>query len=332
MTHSRLRRGAGAWSPARVLGALALVIVACLEAPVGPEDQPFGRVGEVRIEVWSPLSGGLGRLQYVVEWSSSGPWRSTERIFYQGRLGDETVALSSGDRTSLSRSYATWIDLVNDTPSVALFGQLLSSDLAPICPIPTSHVTVSIIDRIRDDTVSWSRCSESSLPTLSGEGAGPDPNASRVVQAAALVRNFTLGHQRGFRYQYTGSMPFATVDRGDRSTEPLSVPRLIEDAQTWSSFWAELTGAEAPAPSVDFDVDLVLVAALGTRYEAGDSVEIRSVLPVRTGTQIQLWERRAGHFCTPARRTHVPYHVVVAPQVPRPIFFSNASLDTVPCG
>ena len=332
MTYSGVSRRVGAWSLACAAGALTLMTVACSEGPLGPEDQPFGRVGEVRIEVESPLSGGLGRLHYVVEWSSSGTWRSTEQIFYQGRLGDETVALSSGDRTTLSRSYATWIDLVNDTPSVTLFGQLLSPDLAPICPIPTSHVTVSIVDRIRGDTMSWSRYSESSLPALSGEGAGPDPNASRVVQAAALVRNFTLGHQRGFRYQYTGSMPFATVVRGDHSGAPLSVPRVIEDAQTWSSFWAELTGAEASVPSVDFDVDLVLVAALGTRYEAGDSVEIRSVLPVRTGTQIDLWERRAGHFCTPARRTHVPYHVVVAPQVPRPIFFSNASLDTVPCG
>jgi hypothetical protein len=255
-------------------------------------------------------------------------------------LGDETIVRSNGALTSLARAYAAWIDLVNDTPSVTLFTGLVDPDLVPICPNSRSRVTLSIIDRIREDTASWTRCSESGLPALSGEGAGPDANASRVTQAAALVRNFTLVQQRGFRFMYTGSIPFATVRRGGESAAPLSVPRVIEDEQGWLSFWAELIGeTTATPPSVDFTEDVVLVGAVGVRREAGDSVEIRGVLPVGHGTQVALWERRAGHFCTPARVAHVPYHVVVAPGVvspdvplPRPIFFSDVSLDTVPCG
>ena len=333
------------WAPTRLLGllgALAAVVAGCSDEPVGPDGQPFGRIGDVRVEVVSPLSDGAGELRHVIDWSSKGPWRSTERISYRGRLGDETVLRSTGDVLSLARTYAAWIDLVNDTPSIALLGDLVDPDLQPSCGTALSRVTLTITDRTLADSISWTRCSDRSMPTLSGAGAGPDAQASRVVQAAALARSFTLDQQRSFRYQYTGSVPFATLERGDEPAIQLSVPRVIENEQNWRVFWRDLTGKDQPPPTVDFATDLVLVGVVRTRPEqgeAGDSVEIRGVLPLAMGTQISLWERRAGHFCTPAPRNHIPYHVVIAPQqiapqqlLPRPIFFSDVSLDTVPCG
>jgi hypothetical protein len=332
---NRSVRGPSWWASARLFGtaALAGLAVACSDEPAGPDEQPFGRIGDVHVEVLSPLDGGKGELRHVIEWSSNGPWRSVERISYGGKLGDETVLRSTGDVISLSRTYAAWIDLVNDTPSVSLFGGRVDPELDPDCPVATSRVTLSIADRTRGDSIAWTRCSDRSLPTLSGAGASPGADASRVVQAAALARSFTLDQQRGFRYQYTGSMPFGTVDRGEAASQ-LTVPRVIENQQNWRAFWAQLTGTDETPPTVDFATDVVLVAVIGTKEEAGDSVEIRGVLPIAGGTQVSLWERRAGHFCTPARRTHVPYHVVVAPHgmLPRPIFFSDVSLDTVPCG
>jgi hypothetical protein len=315
------------------VGVVAMLVLGCSDEPIGPDEQPFGRIGDVRIEVLSPTQGGNGQVSHVVEWSSNGPWRSTERIFYRGLLGDETVLRSGGDRTSLARTYAVWIDLVNDTPSVALFGRV-DPALRPVCPPPTSRVTLTIVDRTLADSIAWTRCSEASLPSLSGAGAGPDANASRVVQAAALARDFTLALQKNFRYQYPGSVPFATIERGGESARPLSVPRVIENEQNWRLFWEHLTGTQELPPAVNFGADVVLVGTVGAREEAGDSVEIRGVFPVTTGTQVSLWERRPGHFCTPARDTHVPYHIVIAPanDLPRPIFFSDASLDTVPCG
>src|SRR5688500_6078956 len=76
------------WGPTRllgVLGLLAAVVGACADEPVAPDGQPFGRIGGVRIEVSTPLSGGKGELRHMVEWSSNGPWRSVERISYGGR-------------------------------------------------------------------------------------------------------------------------------------------------------------------------------------------------------------------------------------------------------
>jgi hypothetical protein len=335
---NRTPRGRRPWVLARPLGlagALVAAVLGCSDETIGPEAQPFGRIGDVRIQVVSPILDGAGQLDHRVEWSSDGPWRSVERISYRDRLGDETVLRSTGDVISLARTYAAWIDLVNDTPSVSLFSVQVDPALRPSCDPPMARVSLTIVDRTRGDSISWTRCSDRSLPTLSGAGAGPDPNASRVVQAAALVRSFTLDQQKGFRYQYTGSMPFATVERGEAAF-PFTVPRVIENDEHWRSFWAELTGAASSVPpAVNFTTDVVLVGVVGTRDEAGDSVEIRGVLPVAGGTQIALWERRAGHFCTPARRMHVPYHAVVAPREglqARPIFFSDVSLDTVPCG
>ena len=120
--------------------ALAVVAVGCADDPAGPREQPFGRIGDVTIRVVSPLNQGAGELNHVVEWSSDGPWKSTERIYYGGVLGDATILWSVGDVPSLARTYANWIDLVNDTPSVTLFNPLVSSDVPPCGGAMTARV------------------------------------------------------------------------------------------------------------------------------------------------------------------------------------------------
>ena len=303
----------------------------CADDGTQPDDLRFGQIGRVLIEVSAPLGTGVGELQQTLSWRSDGPWESAERISYRGSLGDETVARSSDDPGRLARSYASWIALVNDDTPVKLFlGADLNADLDPTCEQDQSRITVRIVDGQSADSTSWTRCAGGSLGSLTSERAGPDPTAGRVVQAIQLVRDYTVG--TNFVSAYFGSLPFATLDRGEQSNAPMSVPRVIEDAQTWADFWNEHIGAPSAAPAVDFATELVLVAAVGTRPEAGDSVEVRAVLPVGFGTQVTLWERRSGNFCTPAARSHALFHVVLAPQVPRPIFFAVGDVDKVPCG
>ena len=305
--------------------------ISCADDGTQPDDLRFGQIGRVLIEVRAPLGTGVGELQQTLSWRSDGPWESAERISYRGSLGDETVARSRDDPGTLARSYASWITLINDDTPVSLFlGADLHPGLDPTCGQTQSRVTVRIVDAQRADSSSWTRCASGSLGSLSAEGAGPDPTAGRVVQAVQLVRDYTVG--TNFISAYFGSLPFATLDRGEQSNAPMLVPRVIEDAQTWTAFWDEHLGAPSVAPAVDFATELVLVAAVGTRPEAGDSVEVRAVLPVGFGTQVTLWERRSGNFCTPAARSHAPFHVVLAPQVPRPIFFAAGDVDRVPCG
>lgn len=308
----------------------------CEDAGPGLDDLPFGRSGRVRVEVSTPLAK-QGELRQVLTWRSGGTWELSERILYKGQLGDETVRRSSEDSGTLSRRYAIWIQRVNEPTPVQLFlGDALPASLKPTCDPLRSSVTIQIVDAQRADSVAWTRCAEGSLATLSSEFAGPEPAAGRVIEAAKLLRDATLPLDRRFvdngGYAYTGSMPFRTIDRGEQGAIPLLIPRVIEDGPTWSGFWAQHTGGARPLPAVDFTSEVVIVAAVGNRQEAGDSVEVRRVLPVDFGTQVSLRERRPGDFCTPAPRSHSPFHIVVAPLVPRPIYFSLEPAELVPCG
>jgi hypothetical protein len=77
---------------------------------------------------------------------------------------------------------------------------------------------------------------------------------------------------------------------------------------------------------------MAVVAAIGLRTEAGDSVEVRRILQVTDETQISLFERVPGDFCSPAAREHYPIHVVVAPRTLQPTSFGDLVQERVPCG
>ena len=83
---------------------------------------------------------------------------------------------------------------------------------------------------------------------------------------------------------------------------------------------------------VDFAEDMVVVGAVGVREEAGDSVEIRRVLTVQDGSVVTLFERAPGDFCSPAARSHIPFHIVRTPRIPFPVVFTEVEVERVPCG
>jgi hypothetical protein len=77
---------------------------------------------------------------------------------------------------------------------------------------------------------------------------------------------------------------------------------------------------------------MAIVAAVGLRTEAGDSVEVRRILRTGERTQVTLYERVPGDFCSPAARDHYPVHIVVFPRTVLPIVFSEIEEERVPCG
>jgi hypothetical protein len=149
------------------------------------------------------------------------------------------------------------------------------------------------------------------------------------VLATLLARAATVGEK--WTSAYLGTVPFGTLDRGEDSSSPLTAPATYIDTGGFQSFW-EKHAASRPLPTVDFTKDMVVVGIVGTRKEAGDSVEVRRILRVDQGTVIEVFERLPGAFCSPAARTHVPYHVVVAPRTPIPHRFADIRKDTVSCG
>ncbi len=304
-------------------------LVACDgTTPVTPGDSRFGQIGVVQIQVETPLALGVGELVQSIRWTSRGDWSLEEEILYEGVQGDASDQELAPPFNVSAGVYAQWIAQVNGSPGLDLFIPGLDPDLDPDCPPSQSRVSLSIRDQRLAETRSWVRCAPGSLRNLTPAGSGPDANAARVINAAALVRDFTVGSS--FTSEYRGSVPFATLARGEGLGTVLNSPLALTAENEFLAFWS---GAGlGTVPTVDFATEMVIVAAFGVRSEAGDSVEVRRVLPVETGTLVEVVERVPGNFCSPASRQQVPYHVVVLPRVSTPIRFAELRVERVPCG
>ncbi len=320
------------------LTTACLVILACSDGVSLPTVTRFGQVGDVRIRIVTPLQGGVGELQQALTWSSTGSWQLFEQIAYQRRVGDQQFRQSPGVPARFAAAYATFITQMNETAALRLFDDSLDPTLNPDCGVGASRITVTIRDEARGEEASWARCVFGSLVSLRTEGAGPDPQAGRVAQAAILLRDFTLGES--FESAYRGSLPFYTIERGVETGSTLGEPQSFrssdanaETAPTnWGNFWAAHTGGLREAPAVNWETEMVLVGAVGIRHEAGDSVEIRRVVPIDEGTRIEAFERIPGDFCAPAERRTRPFHIVLSPRTPAPIVFADVRKERIPCG
>ena len=297
-----------------------------------PGDLRFGQVGQVEVELFVPLDRGIGSQHQVLTWASSGAWSLQEFITYRGLTGDETLWKNPGDPSPFAAGYASFItsvDEVDGIPGLELDIPELPQDLEPECGPTMTRITLTIRDDPKSDQRRWVRCTEGSLSNLTPTGAGPDPAASRVVSAAIAVRNETVGSE--FVSAYHGSVPFGTLARGEDTNTAMAAPQYLLDDAAWLDFWQSHAGTTSP-PAVDFAEEIVIVAAVGVREEAGDSVEVRRILQVGEGTLTYVLERTPGDFCSPAARTHVPFHVVVAPRTPGPYRFADIDKELVTCG
>ncbi len=307
--------------------ALSALVGSCDDnGGVGPGVLRFGWVGDVTVELTVPLRLGAGELTQVITWSSNGFWTRREQISYRGLVGDETreSVAAFGD------AYARFITQVNETPGLVLIDlDELPSGITAECGPTQTKITVAIYDDTRGQTRRWTQCADGSLSSLVPQGAGPEPAAARLVQAIIEARNATVGPD--FLSAYHGSIPFGTLSRGEDTGAKPTAPFVITDPASWGAFWLDHAGSSDP-PSVDFGTEMVVVAAVGERGEAGDSVEVRRILQVGDGTLTHIFERVPGDFCSPIARKHYPFHIVVSPATPPPVRFAEIGLELVSCG
>ena len=294
----------------------------------------FGQVGEIRVDVQTPLAGASGRLEGILVWRSDGRWVVAERLFFQGREGDQTLVSSRGNPGELAQEYASLLTQLNETPGLRLLGQV-DPTLNPECPGSRSRVILTIADETEGEVIQWTRCADGSLFTLTPGGAGPDPAAARVVTAAQLVRSFTLGDDATSAFQ--GSVPFGSLDVGDDSPARPDGSRSFVSMDgllptDWEVFWKAHFPGSTSIPEVDWAREMILLGTVGRREEAGHRVRVRRVLPLGSATQVEIVEEVPGDFCSPAARTRYPFHIVVAPRGPLPVLFSDPVQVRVPCG
>lgn len=301
----------------------------------------FGQVGEIEVAVVAPrvFGEGEGELQQILTWGSSGAWVLREIISYRGLVGDENVQKNQGDPVAYASAYASLITSLHTEAS----GVKLLESVPPmqdlVCGPIETRITFAIWDDLRKEEKRWVRCARGTLGSVQTSDAGPDLEAVRVIQAAILVRDFTQGSD--FASAYLGSVPFGTLDRNEESGAQLdtamvflSVPEGNPRPPTnWLAFWkAHNDTPPHLIPQVDWKTEMAIVAAVGLRREAGDSVEVRRILQTGEGTQVTLFERIPGDFCSPAAHDHYPVHVIVAPRTLLPIRFSEVAEERVNCG
>lgn len=338
MGHIRVRYGGRRSRPWALVGvAVLMVTLGCQDDGTAPSNGHFAAVGAIHVEVETDLPPeDRGHLHQSFSWESSGAWRLDETIGYRGRDGDVTTRRSRGDPSPLASHYQTLIRQLNEVRGLQLFIDDLPAELEPECGRGRSRYTLTLHDHATGDSIRWKRCADAPLFTVRSAEAGPDPAASRVVTAAQLARDFTLGD--GSRSVYEGSHPFGTLDRGDDSPAQREEPVAFlagndgDPPQEWETFWDEHADG-APLPlEVDWDREMVVLAAVGRRIEAGDSVVVRRILSLHQEDRVEVFKRVPGDFCAPASRNHYPYHVVVAPRSADHVTFADVQEERVPCG
>lgn len=316
----------------------------CEPSPIGVDTLRFGQVGEVEVRVRTPLNGGVGWQEQQLTWESSGAWRLFEEIGYREVVGEQSLTPNPGIPELFATAYASFIDGVNTNDGWKLFLEpALASLPAEPCDAAATEVTLEIRDLRRNQDAQWTRCVAGTLRSLRLRPEERDATAARVVEAATYLRNLTVG-DKDAAYAYAGSWPFATLDKGDETGLTLDKPRVFrssddvashhEPPADWETTWQAHASGDQPLPEVDWATEMVLLGTVGPSQESGDTVEVRRVLYLGTekGTQIDLVHQVPGDFCAPVSRVLHPFHFVVAPRAPAPVFFADIKVERVHCG
>ncbi len=135
--------------------------------------------------------------------------------------------------------------------------------------------------------------------------------------------------------------PQATVTRIDSSAVVLATGQglgdptraVIRDSTEWAAFWMQahaLMEPVPPPPAVDFDTEMLLVAALGTRSSGGHAVTIDSVA---RGTTLRVFVTAVapGADCITTMAITWPVQVVRVPRFDGSVEFVEGE-RVQPCG
>ena len=315
-----------------------MAAVSACDSTIVEPNLRFGQSGQLVVAVVTPQRGLLadGELRQTLTWRSNGAWQLLESIAYRGEIGSEATTRSPGIPVAFVSAYAELIAHINGTGGLGLFTDSLDMGLVPVCDDDQARVMLRIQDEIRRQERSWTRCSRGTLGSLNPSGSGPDLHASRVIGVSNRIHSFTLGDSATSAFH--GSIPFATLDKGAKPGELEVTPRVFfggpganDEPGDWRDFWRWHAGG-APAPDIDWSMDMVVFAGDGARYEAGNTIEIREIEPVLDGALVRLVEFVPGDFCSPAAVVQTPYHMVVAPRTLQHVQFADLTEERVPCG
>lgn len=111
-----------------------------------------------------------------------------------------------------------------------------------------------------------------------------------------------------------------------RSSNALVAPArlVIRDPNSWASIWAQIvagSGPPVPTPSVDFERDMLIIAAMGARNTGGYVITIDSV--TRRAGALTAWirEESPGRSCGTTLSLTQPIALARLPRIAAPVAF-----------
>jgi hypothetical protein len=99
---------------------------------------------------------------------------------------------------------------------------------------------------------------------------------------------------------------------------------VVRDAVAWAALWQELHAGRRPVPptpEIDFEREMVVLAALGRQRSGGFDIVIESVRREESEVIVTLVERSPGSDCITTAELTSPADLAIVPWDERPVRF-----------
>lgn len=113
-----------------------------------------------------------------------------------------------------------------------------------------------------------------------------------------------------------------------------SVRVVVRDTAEWRALWQRINQPFIPPPAlppIDFQRDMIIVAALGAKPSGGYDIMIESADEDSTGVEVSVVRSSPGTGCALTAARTQPVDLARLPTTTRPIRFRERSV-IVPCG
>lgn len=104
--------------------------------------------------------------------------------------------------------------------------------------------------------------------------------------------------------------------------------QVIRDPDAWSTLWQRIHATTTPAPempAIDFNREMVVAAALGTRNSAGYDVLLTEASEVSGRITVRVLELSPGSSCATAAVLTQPVDLATLPRTAEPVEFVATS-------
>ncbi len=109
------------------------------------------------------------------------------------------------------------------------------------------------------------------------------------------------------------AVAFDTIIAAQTSGIETPIRKVVYDRESWLQVWTRIVGGEAasrPAPSVDFDRDMLIVVGLGARRTGGHAIRVESIVDEGDWIAVAVETVEPGTACLVTQAFTAPVEVV----------------------